>query len=267
MRICHFSDWHSDRNKLPAADLYICTGDMLPNFPLLLCQSKWNRQPVPWRANLHYFMEGNQRLGAPVPPGYPVAREFHPEFEETHQKRWIKEVLGSYRDLFPPECRDNPVVCVRGNHDFTDLSEAFGGDVWEVNLDPSRTTEVLGLKVGGCRGIPQIVGEWSDELAENGKPPEGNMVRPAAGNFDEVVRHLPADLEILITHAPPYGMLDAEGNHYGSRALNSYLNERMYAWGKLKAHFFGHVHMANGSRKEADILFSNAARTHIVYEL
>jgi Icc-related predicted phosphoesterase len=262
MRVCHFSDWHSDRNKLPAADLYVCTGDMLPNFPVLLCQDKWKRQPVRFQANMHYFKEGEA-----VPPGWPVGREFDPSFEEVQQKRWIKEVLGSYRDLMPAESRDNPVICIRGNHDFCDLSDAFGGDVWEVNLDPSRTTVVHGLKVGGCRGIPQIVGEWSDEFEESGKPPEGLMIRPAQGNFDDVVTHLPTDLEILLTHAPPYGMLDAEGAHYGSRAVRSWLNERMYAWGKVRAHFFGHVHMARGSRSEAGILFSNAARGHLVYEL
>lgn len=29
--ICHFSDWHGMWLPLPEADLYICTGDMLPN--------------------------------------------------------------------------------------------------------------------------------------------------------------------------------------------------------------------------------------------
>lgn len=262
MKICHFSDWHSKREKLPKADLYVCTGDMLPNFPLLACQDKWNRQPTLFRANMHFFKEGDA-----VPPGWPVGREFDPAFEAVHQKRWIKECLGSYRDLMPPETRDNPVICVRGNHDFTDLSEAFGGDVWEVTLDPTRTTTVHGLKVGGCRGIPQIVGEWSDELEENGKPPEGNMIRPAQGNFDDVVSKLPTDLEILITHAPPFGMLDAEGSHYGSRALNRYMNERLYVWSRLRAHFFGHVHMARGSRNEGGILFSNAATGHLTFEI
>lgn len=32
MRIVHFSDWHGRQEALPLADIYICTGDMLPNF-------------------------------------------------------------------------------------------------------------------------------------------------------------------------------------------------------------------------------------------
>lgn len=31
MKICHFSDWHGKLPTLPEADVYVCTGDMLPN--------------------------------------------------------------------------------------------------------------------------------------------------------------------------------------------------------------------------------------------
>lgn len=252
MRICHFSDWHGNLYQLPKADLYVCTGDMLPNFPLLTFQvDKWKRDGIRhWRANMHILGDS-----APRPGGYYMDRKLEPAVETRLQQRWIKEVLKSYRDCFASP--DSPVVCVRGNHDFTDLAEAFGGDVWEVGVDPSLTTEKCGLKVGGCRGINYIGGEWSDEMRDD--------------DWRDIVAQLPTDLELLITHAPPAGMMDSYqgqfAEHWGSKALNSYLNERMYVWGKLKAHFFGHIHEAHGSKKEASIIFSNAATTHIVYEL
>lgn len=31
LRIVHFSDWHGEARELPAADLYVCTGDMYPD--------------------------------------------------------------------------------------------------------------------------------------------------------------------------------------------------------------------------------------------
>lgn len=254
---------------------------MFPNFPLLKCQTKWNRDPVLWRANMHFFSDHDEKgTSNHSPPGYPIGREFDPDEEKFYQKKWIKEILVSYRTLMANPEAD--VICVRGNHDFTDLYDAFrmpgcstcemgiwcsNHRTWEVGLDPTRTTEILGLKVGGCRGIPYIVGEWSDELSEREKAPEGHPVRPPVGRFEEVAQLIPGDLELLVTHAPPYGILDAEGNHYGSRSLNNYVMERMYAIGRLRAHFFGHVHDAHGSRTEAGILFSNAARTHIVYDL
>jgi Icc-related predicted phosphoesterase len=264
MRICHFSDWHARRTQLPKADLYVCTGDMLPNFPELVFQpDKWQRTQVRWRANVHeYFGEG------PGHPGgtYMGGRVLDPEIEAKYQQRWIREYLKGYRQYFATP--DAPVVCVRGNHDFTDLAEAFGGDVWEVNLDPTRTTEILGLKIGGCRGIPYIVGEWSDEYRDPGKPPEGSPVRPPVGDWDDIRSKLPTDLDILVTHAPPYGIMDVFGlDHWGSRALREYLNERMYVWGKLKMHCFGHIHEARSSRNEAGIIFSNAACSFQVFEI
>lgn len=235
---------------------------MFPNFPLLRIQSMG--EPQFWRANMDLLGEREK-----TPDGYPAGRNIQPAVEERLQARWVKEVLGSYRKLMPPETRDNPVVCVRGNHDFVDLSEAFGGDVWEVTLDPTRTTTVCGLKVGGCRGIAYILGEWSDELTEVGKWPEpGVPIRPPVGVFEDVVAQLPTDLEVLLTHAPPHGILDRapNGENYGTRALTNYHMERAYVWGRLKAHFFGHVHSARGS-KSAGVLFSNAATGHIVYEI
>lgn len=265
MRICHFSDWHGAINKLPAADLYICTGDMLPNFPMLeFADGLHGQRRKQWRANTRLL-----DAAPPQPDGWVVGRKFQPAIEANYQLRWIKEVLGSYRDLFPPDCHDAPCLVVRGNHDFVEnLSEAFGGDVWEVNSDPTRTHEVLGMKVGGCRGINYIVGEWSDELMDQGQVgAQGTPVNGPAGNWDDVIPKIPLDIEIMITHAPPYGMLDFEGEHYGSKALNHYINERMYVWGKLKGHFFGHVHRAHGSKNEANILFSNCATTHAVYDI
>ena len=252
MKVCHFSDWHGNTTLLPKADLYVCTGDMLPNFPLITFEvDKWKRDGKRfWRANMHLFGEHEERPG-----GYYYDRKIEWPTEHVLQRRWIKEVLGSYRQHFGTP--DAPVVCVRGNHDFTDLAEAFGGDVWEVDTDPTRTVERLGLKVGGCRGINYIHGEWSDELRDP--------------DWESVIKQVPTDLELLITHAPPNGVMDSYpgqfSEHWGSRALNSYVNERMYVWGKLKAHFFGHIHEAHGSKNEAGILFSNAATTHILYEL
>jgi Icc-related predicted phosphoesterase len=267
LKIVHFSDWHGRREKLPRADLYVCTGDMLPNFPLLEVYD--NGRTVTGRKNVELLFGEKREL--PViyfddDRRYVLSQKIDPAAEAELQGRWIRENLGSYRPYM--ESPDAPVVCVRGNHDFTDLAPAFGGDVWEVDLDPARTIEKAGLKVGGCRGIAYIVGEWSDELSEREKTPEGPEVRPAAGRFEEVAARLPTDIELLITHAPPYGMRDGfVGNRYGSRSLANYVMERQYVWGRLKMHCFGHIHSARGSTKGEDVVFSNAACGWLSYEI
>lgn len=51
----------------------------------------------------------------------------------------------------------------------------------------------------------------------------------------------PSDVNVLITHGPPYGILD---NGCGSKALREYV-ERV----NPHVHIFGHIHNAHGHRK------------------
>jgi Icc-related predicted phosphoesterase len=146
------------------------------------------------------------------------------------------------------------VVVCRGNHDFTDIGPYFGGDVHEIGIDPKPVFEIGGLRFGGMRGIPYMIGEWSDELHD--------------AEWDWRVEHLPDDLDVLVTHTPPHGILDSGGSHYGCRAIRRYVDRRMdetaYRGGKpLRAHLFGHVHERHGFHRFGDrgTIFSNAATT------
>ena len=124
MRIVHFSDWHGHWRDLPAADLYICTGDMLRN---------------------HTARSGRSIV---------VATEEGLQQKELGRAGNLRKFLGS---------PDSPVVVVRGNHDYVDLGPSFGGEYFEVNKDSSRFVEYVGLKIGGYRGAPPVDG-WIDGL-------------------------------------------------------------------------------------------------------
>jgi Icc-related predicted phosphoesterase len=67
---------------------------------------------------------------------------------------------------------------------------------------------------------------------------------------------IPKDTDVLITHGPPYGILDinVENEHVGDEELLKVV-ERL----KPKIHAFGHVHYSHGAERRGDTLFVNAA--------
>ncbi len=72
MRIVHFSDWHGDLStKLPPADLYICTGDMLPDIGTP-AQAAWIKARAGTLPGPTYVVRGNHDFE-------PLERLFDPE--------------------------------------------------------------------------------------------------------------------------------------------------------------------------------------------
>lgn len=215
LKICHASDLHSrwpDTVKLPKADLYLLTGDMLPDFVV----GSWG-----W-------------------PERETSRQYQ---EEWSSKRNFREGLGN------PEA---PVCIVSGNHDFYDIGRCLGGKYFEVNDDPSRFVEFCGLKIGGMKGVlPIRYTSWNDQHSER--------------ELEIMLEDVPDDLDILLTHTPPYNVLDDAwwGRPLGSQALA----DKIEKMSNLKMHCFGHIHESFGEEKIGSTIFSNAATTWIVYEV
>jgi len=236
-KICHISDLHGQFTDLPKADIYVASGDLLDNHPIIVRPKNFYDS----RRIIDHAREAEQQ-----------ALWFYNNF--GHKGHSLREFLGS---------PDAPVVCVRGNHDFIDLGPLFGGEVFELDHDPSRTVEYCGLKFGGFRGVNYIYGEWADELSFQ--------------ELDDRVARLPRDLDVVVTHTPPYGVLDGE-RHLGLSSLTTHLNTILYDLNtedKLPKLFcFGHIHESKGLvEKEAwffddrKILFSNASLGKNVIEL
>ena len=75
---------------------------------------------------------------------------------------------------------------------------------------------------------------------------------------DELVwAHLPENIDILITHSPPFGILDAtaKGVSAGSKGLLKVV-QRI----RPKLHIFGHIHEGHGERTEFGVKFMNVAK-------
>ena len=233
LRIVHFSDWHGECIPIPWANIYICTGDMLFNYPE---NSRYyaSMHNLPWIDPLRErFLQGK-------------------DIKRTNYRK----LLGN---------QDADVVVVRGNHDFLHLAKMFkGGPVHEI-VTPAQIIDVQGIRIGGFRGINALNGEWSDELTKEA--------------LHHRVGSLSKQLQILVTHAPPKGILDKVGEYgrgprVGIDALATHITEQLYNDGPLKLHCFGHIHECFGtlvegfdaSKENSGITFSNAAEGYIVYD-
>ena len=84
---------------------------------------------------------------------------------------------------------------------------------------------------------------------------------------------IPNDIDILITHSPPNGVLDAvvnpfypiEFEHVGSTSLRNMVISNKFP--NLKLHIFGHIHAYGGQQiKMGNTIFVNASHVDEVYD-
>ena len=123
-------------------------------------------------------------------------------------------------------------IFVAGNHD-----DCLYGATIEGLPEGVHYLCHSGIEIDGVRfyGMPMFV---ADELS---------------GEYEKVISRIPSDTDVLITHQPPYGILDfTEGVHYGNISLLG----RVLSI-KPRLHLFGHVHKANGKVEAQDALYVN----------
>jgi Icc-related predicted phosphoesterase len=149
--------------------------------------------------------------------------------------RWLGELPPRHKILVP------------GNHDYI-LEEP--GRRWEItnaNLLVGSGVEIEGIRIWGSAVTPLYGGAFGKSNAADRK------------------RHweqIPEDTDILITHGPPFGILDAAPGsqlHEGDPELLEAVLRI-----KPRLHVFGHVHAGYGTLRTKDTLFVNAALFHWV---
>ena len=76
-----------------------------------------------------------------------------------------------------------------------------------------------------------------------------------SGHQEQIYAAILDDTDVLVTHTPPYGILDRDGSIlYGSKELL----ERVHTI-RPCLHLFGHIHKAHGTTSDGMTVFSNAA--------
>jgi len=139
------------------------------------------------------------------------------------------------------------IVYVPGNHDrWLESSMDYSVDflreeVPNIHVLHNSSIELNGLKFYGTADNP-VFCNWAFN-----KYPEELMQSYA---------NIPDDVEVLITHCPPKGILDSVyGKSVGSPEL-AYQYPRLK---NLKAHLWGHIHYSYGKEMINGIQYSNAA--------
>jgi Icc-related predicted phosphoesterase len=116
--------------------------------------------------------------------------------------------------------------------------------------------EIGGLKIYGAPWQPRFY-DWAFNLNRGVE-------------LAEKWRLIPDDIDVLITHGPPHGILDEVPGKFGYENVGcEELRRRIEEIsinGKLKLHVFGHIHCGYGRAERFGVKFVNAAGCDETYE-
>jgi Icc-related predicted phosphoesterase len=143
-----------------------------------------------------------------------------------HQRWWLENPFSEWLRQIDA----GTVVGIAGNHDFVAQSdpELMRALPWTYLVD--ETVEAAGLRVHGSPWTPTFM-DWAFMRDED--------------DLASVWAAIPDDVEVLVTHGPPfgYGDLAVHGVNCGSTTLV----ERLPQLERLGLHVFGHIHEGGGS--------------------
>lgn len=159
---------------------------------------------------------------------------------------WLNHISKKYKH----------VVIIMGNHDINMTRDWFVQ--YECLEKVAKNVHLLqdtGIELEGVNfyGSPYSVrfGDWGF-----GEPEEKLIKR---------FSHIPKKTDVLITHGPPYSILDKNknGECCGSKALY----ERIKKLPNLKCHIFGHIHEGYGKKTIENVDFYNVSVLNEHYQL
>ncbi|MER3631930.1 MAG: metallophosphoesterase, partial [Blastocatellia bacterium] len=143
-------------------------------------------------------------------------------------------------------------IFVAGNHDRLfedDLDRARQFLGREVVYLQDCVAAIDGLRIYGSPWQPRFF-DWA-------------FNRNRGPEMAEVWSKIPADIDILITHGPPFGILDEVERpggmeNAGCEELLRKIAEIIH-FGRLRLHIFGHIHAGHGTKVFDDMTFVNAS--------
>lgn len=155
---------------------------------------------------------------------------------------WLRQINAKHK------------LCVMGNHD----SDVYVKHIKDILQDEAEAT-LLHDEVATIDGKKFYGHPWT--LVPKGFPVDAwNFAATSEDTMALACKLIPDDTEVLLTHSPPHGILDATfGRLIGSQALL----DRVKALPNLRLHVYGHCHESRGrGRRDECIHVNSAARWH-----
>jgi Icc-related predicted phosphoesterase len=144
------------------------------------------------------------------------------------------------------------VLMIAGNHDW--VFERYKGAhnvLKHIFYLEDSGTEINGVKFWGSPHQPWFY-DWAFNHPRNG---------PALAHYWSLI---PDDTDVLITHGPPYGILDlpfGKGEPAGCELLRKRVLDV-----NPRVHIFGHIHGSYGTQQIGETLFVNACLCNERYD-
>ena len=146
-------------------------------------------------------------------------------------------------------------IFIAGNHDWW-FEESLRSEIAmmippEIHYLQDEALELEGLKFWGTPQTPRFM-DWA-------------FNRDRGPEIARYYKHIPLDTDILISHGPPFGILDnaAANHHVGCEELLKKVKKM-----NPKLHVFGHIH-EDGGRQEVkgETTFVNASVLNEHYKI
>jgi len=149
-------------------------------------------------------------------------------------------------------------IFIGGNHDFglenkfLMVEQALADLPENVHYLEDSGVEINGIKFWGMPWTPKFY-DWA-------------FMTFTAEEAIKKAAMIPVDTEVLISHGPPFGVLDIV-TYGGSHVGCLHLAERLHHLPMLKLHAFGHIHEEYGSAlvTEGNALYVNASTCTLRY--
>lgn len=198
-------------------------------------------------SDIHGHYSTLDRLGGDAPDLWVITGDFFPNKTRGHaetETRWQTNWFGYKSFSIRRRLLGAPVLLVPGNHDYANLAGLLRRDGVDAREVAPEGCTFGGLRFAGFGHIPIIAGEWNRESTTQEL-------------YDLTHRTLDCDPDVLLTHAPPDGILN--GSYPGIGPLTTALTYRPH---RVTHHFFGHSHEDGGKSVEhMGITFVNSATT------
>ena len=172
---------------------------------------------------------------------------------------WSKREVIEFLDWFSEQPYEHKIF-IAGNHDrIFEIDREWVWDLIEKSYKHKVTyledewIEINGVKIYGTPWQPEFY-NWAFNLPRRGE------------ELLEKWQAIPDDTDILISHGPAMGYLDASGPPYNEPNLGCELLRERIDLIKPKIHVFGHIHGSAGYLFNGSTHFFNASILNERYE-